>query len=274
MFSETETDPVLVRVMKQQATNNEALSNEDFKRQLSMHVLTEGADGGGLSLEQDEDPEFTNKLERLIAMRHRHYEKERLIQKGRQAREQERRQAEARERELKLRRHSMEIDLEEIEASLTPRALSRKNLQSQTSFDYDVDRKSHRITLSDSNYFAAVDPSCASPSPKSTISSVEMQTIGGPSKRCDNEIDPAPSPRSSWHTRHLSDSSPRKKEVIGRAQALTPSPIKSRRSHRRSFSHGTQEMEEKKVEHASHKRNDSNAEDVMTFGIAAYTNFV
>jgi hypothetical protein len=55
-------------------------------------------------------------------------------------------------------------------------------------------------------------------------------------------------------------------------------------SHRRSFSHGTQngpQSEEKKVDDSSnnsngnsHKQSGSNSEDVLIFGIAAHTNFV
>lgn len=268
IFSETETGPALIRVTRSETASGQALSNEDFKRQLSMHDLSDNSD----MAEEDGDADFTNKLERLIAMRHRHYEKESIIQKGRQARDQERR-AEARKRELQLRRHEMELDVEEIEASLTPRALSRKNsMQGQNTFDADVDRKrTHRVIMSDSNYFAAVDDV----GEEGSAGSVELATIGGPSLRHDLEDLPPPPPRGYSHSRHLSDSSPRKLLRVDRPKPhpLKTQPMKHRRSHRRSFSHGTQEMEEKKIDYVGHKRNDSNADDVMAFGIAAYTNF-
>lgn len=239
-----------------------------------MHGNTDLNDSGPITEDDlDGGVEFTSKLERLIAMRHRHYEKERIIQKGRQARDQERRNAEARERELKLRRHEMELDLGEIEASLTPRALSRKNFQSQQSFDSDVvdKKKAHRVILSDSNYFAAVDGAGEG----RNSGTVELATIGGPSLRHDSEDMPPPPPRIYSHSRNLSDSSPRKVSAVDcpHPHALKMQPMNHRRSHRRSFSHGTQETEEKKTDHVNHKRNGSNADDVMTFGIAAYTNF-
>ena len=232
------------------------------------------------------DPEFTNKLERLVAMRHRHYEKERLIHRGRQ----ERRKAEARERELKLRRHEMELDVEEIEASLTPRAVSRKNFNAENNFATETGPRGshHRVTLSDSNYYAAVDDAMAKPDPQSGRSVIELGTIsGGPSLRHDDEDIPQPPRYGGSHARNLSESSPRQLTAATHARNLSESspvsqqpqpasaqPMKHRHSHRRSFSHGTQEMEEKKIDHAGHQRKDSSAEDVMTFGIAAYTNFV
>ena len=272
IFSETETGPALIRVMSSEAADNQTLSNEDFKRQLSMHDIH-----SGLANEEDLDggSEFTYKLERLISMRHRHYEKERIIQKARQARDQERLD-EARQRELKLRRHEMELDVEEIEASLTPRALSRKNSMSTNSYSFETDadksRKKHRVILSDSNYFSAVDEN----GQENNAGTVELATIGGPSLRHDSEDVPPPPPRVSSHARTYSDSSPRKLMTIDRPKPhpLTAQPAKHKRSHRKSFSHGTQETEEKKSDHVGgHKRNGSNADDVMAFGIAAYANF-
>lgn len=272
IFSETETGPALRRVSVKDSTRAHALSNEDFKRQLSVHDVTEtgGLDDG----EGDRvDPEFTNKLERLVAMRLRHYEKERLIQKGRR----ERGKAEARERVLKLRRHEMEIDVQEIEASLTPRAVSRKNWNAENNHaNTEPARRGshHRVTLSDSNYFAAVDDTVVKPNPAPERSVIELGTIsGGPSLRYDDEDLPPPH-RQGSHSRNHSDSSPQKLTVSQQPDPLFSHPMKHRRSHRRSFSHGTQEMEEKKMEHPGHQRNDSSADDVMTFGIAAYTNFV
>jgi hypothetical protein len=128
------------------------LSNDDFKRQLSMHSLQGSLDdhdesssmqqrdhdesievpGDYLDCDDNDDGgggdydggKFTSKLERLVAMRHRHYEQEMILQKARD-KKQERQKAEAREREMKLRRHEMELNVEAIEAGLTPRALQR-----------------------------------------------------------------------------------------------------------------------------------------------------
>jgi hypothetical protein len=71
--------------------------------------------------------EFTNKLERLVAMRHRHYEKESIMEKHREIRRRERNKAEAYERQLRLRRHEMELDLSEIEATVTPTAAQQRS---------------------------------------------------------------------------------------------------------------------------------------------------
>jgi len=288
IFSETETGPVLRRVSVKDSPAAQPLSNDAFKRQLSMHDVS----GNGELDDTDDtdiaDVEFTTKLERLVAMRHRHYEKERLVQKARQ----ERRKAEARERELKLRRHEMELDVEEIEASLTPRAVVRKNFNAENNFAEPARRVSHhRVTLSDSNYFAAVDEAMTKPDSKPQRGAIELGTInGGPSLRHDSEDLPPPPRYSGSHSRNLSDHSPRKLAEFSHIRNLSetspeklvvsqqPHPLlaqpKRRLAHRRSFSHGTQETEEKKIEHTGHQRNDSSAEDVMTFGIAAYAGFV
>ena len=151
-------------------------------------------------------------------------------------------------------------------------------MNSTTSFDSDTEhRKSHRIVMSDSNYFEAVVTPDSTTSQGRKTSAVELSTIGGPSLRYDREDVPPPPPRFS-HSRNLSDSSPRKLVVDSRPQPhpLMAQPVKHRRSHRRSFSHGTNQMEEKKIDHVGHKRDDSNgsnAEDMFTFGISAYANF-
>ena len=288
IFSETETGPVLRRVSVKDSPGAQVLSNDAFKRQLSMHDVSGDGELDDTDVSDNADPEFTSKLERLIAMRLRHYEKERLIQKGRQ----ERRKAEARERELKLRRHEMELDVEEIEASFTPRSVSRKNFNAENNFATEPARRvsHHRVTLSDSNYFAAVDEATTKPDPNPQRSTIELGTInGGPSLRHDSEDIPPPPRYNGYHARNLSDTSPRKLAVSSHTRypsenspgkltvephPLAAQPMKHRRSHRRSFSHGTQETEEKKIEHSGHQRNDSSAEDVMTFGIAAYAGFV
>ena len=273
IFSETETGPVLRRVSVKDNPGIQVLSNDAFKRQLSMHDMPGDGEVDDACDNDIADPDFTNKLERLVAMRHRHYEKERLIQRGRQ----ERRKAEARERELKLRRHEMELDVEEIEASLTPRAVSRKNFNAENNFATEPARRMshHRVTLSDSNYFAAVDEAMSKPNSNSQRGGIELGTIsGGPSLRYDNE-DKVPPPRyNGSHARILSETSPDKLTVSQKPNPLAAQSTKNRRSHRRSFSHGTQETEEKKIEHTGHHRNNSSAEDVMTFGIAAYAGFV
>jgi hypothetical protein len=252
------------------------LSNEDFKMQLSMHGEND-IDHSAAGDDEDGDPEFTEKLESLIAMRLRHYEKERIIQKGRRARnmEQQKVEAEARDRQLKLRRHEMELDLEQIEADLTPRALSRKNLNSQNNFEVASTerRKSHRITISDPDLVAAIQGmGGASAAPagteKTTIGGTSNTAFGIPTQRrhrymAEDRMPPSP----SWHNRTYSDASPAKLEALS-SQSVSLRPKK--RSHRRSLSHGTEGTDERKNESPN---NGSNAEDLLTFGIAAYTNF-
>jgi hypothetical protein len=258
------------------ASTKQALSNDAFLRQLSMHGENVTFEETTTSLDEEDQaasPEFTTKLERLVAMRHRHYEKERLIQKGRQARNQERKKAEARERELKLRRHEMELDLGEIEASLTPRALSRKNFS--TTETVPDGRKAHRVTVSDSEYMAAVegDTTSAHHVTSNSRGQGELGTIGGPSLRNDyNESMGGRRTVDPRHARNRSDILP----GTPQPRSLTPSPEKRLRSHRRSLSHGTEATEEKKVDQPTlgRQRSGSTSEDVMAFGIAAYTNFV
>lgn len=333
--------------MRQNHDTLQMLSNEDFKRQLSFHGADsngndEMANGAAHVISDDEDDiknsvhdatpaEFTSKLERLIAVRHRRFEKEHekdaMIRRERQARQA--RAAEAETRARQLSRHEMEWDVKEIEASLTPRALSRRYLvgtatttktttkskgkgtstssstassgQPQAQEHQQGRRGSHRVTVSDSDYNFSTDPSIVGQS-----SIIELGTIsggnGGPSMRLDHDDSSRP-PRS--HARNLSDSvhttnSPRKRQPhflatdapahnATRVAALVtpareqPHPLKMqsarhRRSHRRSFSHGTAVMEEKKTSDAhssdgrGHQRSGSNAsaQDVMEFGIAAY----
>jgi len=149
------------------------LSNEEFKRVLSLNsedggIAIDGQNGSGeegdasMMLDDNEEDilftsaDFTEKLERLIAMRHRHYERQNILIKHKKAKEEKRNrveqeekarvmqlqeearqlklQDEARQRELKLRRHEMELDMNEIEAQFSPRAmmLSRGDSMSNT----------------------------------------------------------------------------------------------------------------------------------------------
>jgi hypothetical protein len=142
----TSSDP------KRPISPTDPLSNEEFKRVLSLN-----SEEDGLNLEEsfaandydDDDEEeeiifncdFTTKLERLVAMRHRHYERQNILHKHKKQKEEKHNQIqllkqqdqelqlakqlkeEARQRELKLRRHEMELDMDEIEAEFSPRAI-------------------------------------------------------------------------------------------------------------------------------------------------------
>lgn len=136
------------------------LSDADFKKQLSLQSVNSTFELGNdvyddhqqqqEEVEQIHDVEFTAKLERMVTMRLRHYEKDNIMSRAREARKREQQHAEARERQLRLRRHEMEIDLEEIEADLRPPALSRKK-----STETAPPKKTHRVVSSDSNFFSS-----------------------------------------------------------------------------------------------------------------------
>ncbi|CAB9524918.1 expressed unknown protein [Seminavis robusta] len=97
---------------------------EDGDNEIQVHDLrTVSTD------DDDSDPsKFTNKLEKMVAMRHRHYEKQKIMDKHREQRKQERarqravekkkQQEEMQQRDLKLRRHSLELDIQELEAAV------------------------------------------------------------------------------------------------------------------------------------------------------------
>ena len=72
--------------------------------------------------------QFTHKLEKMVAMRHRHYEKQKIVERHREQRKRERarqrnlekqkQQEEMQERDRRLRRHSLELDIQELEAAV------------------------------------------------------------------------------------------------------------------------------------------------------------
>ena len=172
------------------------LSDADFKRQLSMQSLNSSLDSDGNSVDSD----FTNRLERLMVLRHRHFEREQMVMR--------KKQKEAKDRELLLRRHEMELHLGEIEAQSTPRQRGSEK------------------------------------SPSNRNSS-------------DSNIDGAPSPEGKGLPPLLKPS----KDIV--------KPRRSRqRSHRRTASHSIPPSEK-----SEHVRSNS-TDDVVTFGIAAYSSIV
>ena len=227
------------------------------------HSIDYGASdltSSGTDEEYGEAP-FSEKLERLVAMRHRHYEKERILERARQRRE-------ADERELRLRRHEMELHLDEIEASLAPRSLSRKKMDNHGSGNIVYDEaKTHRATVSDLDYDYALDRmQSSSPlglhSPQPSSGSDEEIHRGRGRKAA---LPPRPTPLDNGA--NLVTPPKRSDSIDGRRPSLGNS--KPRRSHRRSFSHGTDLVAEEK------KSGSDAGDDVMTFGIgAAYMSFV
>lgn len=216
-------------------------SDEDFLQKLQ---AASAITSSSFDEDEENDGAFTNKLERLVAMRHRHYERERILERSREARRQRELEEQAKERELRLRRHEMELDLEEIEATLTPRAMSSRK---STNLDENLQVRSHRATMSDSDYcigdFEIGDIDLAPPPPPAS---------GARPPR------PTPSSKTSHAEQSVSSQDGDNGPVVRK--------IKRHSSHRRSTSHGSglsSLADEKKT-----------AEDVMTFGIAAYTEFV
>ncbi|KAL7569950.1 hypothetical protein ACA910_008607 [Epithemia clementina (nom. ined.)] len=321
------------------------LSNDEFKRVLSLNSEDnnpleekkmeedEFEDEIIFSSTQTDAPQFTEKLERLVAMRLRHYERQNLVQKHKKTREQ-RMQEESRQRELKLRRHEMELDMNEIEGVLAPRAIARRDRQSSegnrstSSSPTDppgVDGSSlapavplamndgrkphHRSTASDPDF-------CTISSFTSTGSfDLNMQTSVG----YIDAIMEGPewsSPETATHSNHeLRHPIPRLATNIQRniaedseeehepARCTTkkrteqtplkpiypaPNAVPSRtlqkakmgrqRSHRRWSSHGTDPELKRQASVEclgdGRGRTTGSREDVMTFGIAAYTDFV
>ena len=78
--------------------------------------------------EEEDRSKFNEKLERLVAMRHRHYKKQRIVEMHREQRKKERakqrtaqqaqQQDEMQKRDRLLRRHCLELDIQELEANL------------------------------------------------------------------------------------------------------------------------------------------------------------
>ena len=318
--------------MSRPLSPSDPLSNDEFKRVLSLN----GADDAfsldeKLEEEEFEDEiiissplpksqQFTDKLERLVAMRLRHYERQNLLEKHKKTREQreqeesrQRVQEESRQRELKLRRHEMELDMNEIEGRLAPRSIARRDRQTsggtmpssnsptdaprgdpmrQSSAPTMEVRKSHRITASDPDF-------CS-------ISSISSNGSFSLSERPQGKRIPAHIPTTSRKSdSHLNSRTSVPRHDSGRMTTIDTSPpaeslrdviyptptavaskhlqkskIGRQRSHRRCSSYGTDSADVIKKSPSvdclddSRRRISSGREDVMTFGIAAYTDFV
>ena len=340
------------------ASSHLTATDQAFLRELAYQqdlAATKATETMSVSYERDEgmyDSEFeempfTDKLERLLAMRRRHYEKTEIIERGREERRRRRREMEeeeARLRELKLRRHEMELDLTEIEAeaALTPRALTRKsyatatnqgkknwinNMNHAIAINYggvsndDMDvapspqsgPKSHRSALSDSDLVASVldTSSCKMPALPPRHHYPRDCPLPPPPPR----TSPPPAPVS--YDSDEDDNSGRRllkryssSESLGGSTSVTHSDSGSvsssggssrgsgagsvrkgrhyhhhhhhrHGSHRRIGSHGTEGslLESKGSMDGDgtcldNSKRGKAGEDVMTFGIAAYTHLV
>jgi len=129
--------------MNRPLSPTDLLSNEEFKKVLSLN-----SEAGGVPLDSEDEeeihfpgPNFTDKLEQLISMRLRHYERQNILFKHKKKQQQQTQEQqedsriqqsqeeakqlkleqEARQRELRLRRHEMELDMNEIEAPFSTR---------------------------------------------------------------------------------------------------------------------------------------------------------
>jgi hypothetical protein len=330
IYSESEGGPATLRregsVSKMNNVNNNmgldnrrvSLSDEEFKMALSQHDtshdesmvcsddLVDLYDNSGESIEV----EFTEKLERLVAMRHRHYEKESIMERGREIRRKERNKAEAYERQLRLRRHEMELDLDEIEASVnitTPTARNRKKAAWQETPEVNARKKAHRTIMSNPDLLSSAnstvfDEAIADNQHAKTTSTTTASSRYGPTTDagCEQLSVSATPPIAPIDTAGMPPKAPKgpsPSSIVDNInnngdyeqddpdQPLKPArKHKHRLSHRRSFSHGTitgiQETEggggtdAAAAGGARHKRQGSNEEALMTFGIAAYTQFV
>ena len=309
------------------------LSNEEFKRVLSLNgeeSFEVQELGGGEEEEEDveiifdssasKSSKFTDKLERMVAMRHRHYERQNLLDKHKKTREQ-RVHEESLQRELKLRRHEMELDMNEIEGQLTPRAITRRDRESSelarssSNSPTDLAREygsSASIALGDGtnrishHRITASDPDVCSSSPMCSNGGFAMSnrldyiaTINSSNPesplRCpqvlgeSNNNDAATSTKQPKAT--LPDESATRDSIHPSgtsvaSKTLQKAKLGRRRSHRRWSSYGTESTDTNIKKRASAdfmdngrprihaQQQPSNDEDVMTFGIAAYTDFV
>lgn len=352
------------------------LSNEEFKRVLSLN--SEPSESGahdedyevdddmnidgevvrsqlGKSLASSNSLQFTDKLERLVAMRLRHFERQTILDKHKKKTEQQQKQRsnlqeeeEARQRELKLRRHEMELDMKDIEAELTPRAITalRSSNTSGSSASLSgtfIGRESgsqavrsvsnspnrvlgttttmmgsvgnHRVTSSDSDFIKktsslpefSLDDDEDDDDDDDNNNDSDDDSDEGDENHSNNKTTlksstppRAPSKTSSPSKRanpnpSSTEQAPSNSVTIAasKAPARGPnlaSPFKNKlsrcRSHRRWNSQGTG-PNRNNVKKTSTRDNSGSAlreptgelpedeeQDVMTFGIAAYTNFV
>jgi hypothetical protein len=226
--------------------------------------------GNEMDFSQEDAEVFMDKLEFLYESKYRHYQKDCVLHDMKYRVEKE-----ARQREKQLRRHEMELDLKQIESncfapSPAP-AASRKQAsrfqQPEISHDVGVEALSGQwATFGNSNVFASTKRSgLAASSQEGPVSSPGSLSR---SLSCDNfakafsNQTAAPSsrpPRDKSRDITTSDGTMEAKPARGRS--LMP----FRRS-RRSQSHGINERRGRRQ-----KNSQGPADDVLTFGIAAYS---
>jgi hypothetical protein len=264
---------------------SESLTDYEFKRQRSLHSVELSHGVGFFEKSECDGANFVKKMERMIAMRHRHYEKENIMSRAREVRRKERMYTdEAKDRELKLRRHTNEHYLKQIEANLTPLALSRRSIQgAKNSSSGATRKKSYRVASDYSNFSSGTSNVIDSEDVSETFDETPTQFNGQCRERedaefiidvHDNHRPPMPRPTA------------RKGVLVPRGDVLTTAPRirkchsvaeeeklsgKSRETkhthrRRRSFSHGMDQFNGREGQRNEH--------DVLTFGIAALADFV
>ena len=331
---------------RRRVSTKESLSDEEFKRVLSLN-----SEDGGICIDTSQEdlsdgeddityatPEFTDKLERLIAMRHRHYERQSILHKHKKAKEEQREirlqeearqkarmqqvqeearqiklEDEARERELKLRRHEMELDIDTIEAEFSPRASaarransgSKESITTAQAVISPIKRENERVKRRTHKKASASDPDLY----KTIINSGSSKAIFDLEPTEENELSNTPErvklsssannlsftgesspsrfegsiPRPDLVTRGDSSNFRRKSSEIITPQkppahaSPSPSPTSRaggrnrQRSHRRCASYGTGTLDTPSPTTDGMHRRDHSNDDVLTFGIAAYT---
>lgn len=252
------------------------LSDEEYQMALSQQNSSMEE---AYPLDESIEVEFTEKLERLVAMRHRHYEKESILEKHREIRRRERQQAEAYERQLRLRRHEMELDLSEIEASVSP-----QNSRSQKAWQQDnaISAPKHRSTSSNPDLFSSTskvfDEALADSQGSANIAAASQQQYQQQYDPTTDKVDiQLLSPVDTTSLPPMGPKGPSPNSVAEQLPETDhPKPARKNKrhlSHRRSFSHGNA-FEEKSPDGSNDSREDSNEEALLTFGIAAYTQFI
>lgn len=260
-------------------------------------VLRKGAPPGAFSManpagvsEDAPDDDFSEKMERIVATRRRFYDQEHGVVKDPAQADQA-----ARSRGIQPRRHEVESDLQEIEASMGVTSSTRGVVPKVTpSNSAHGPGTSNLLDAWDTGLIAS--QTSGSPQKNSTIAGPSSR--GSPAARFPPAaafklaarngapLDASASPPSSLTRPPIAprgssvsyENKQQPHETTGaeenaRSDNKTPIRRKQRSTQRQTSSRGTQ-ARSNSSEPGDSRRANVNAEDVMTLGIAAYTKFV
>ncbi|GKY98925.1 hypothetical protein MPSEU_000848300 [Mayamaea pseudoterrestris] len=251
----------------------EGYADEFFRRNLQASFDREQLSRDDDEFSQNDAEVFMDKLEGLFERKHQHYQENRM-QHDKKYRIEE----EARKRDLQLRRHEMELDLSAIEAEFSPRkTLPPKPMQRQRIHQPEISNDTgsaalpgHRVTRSKSSMSAVGKIAQRFGGAKAKMTTIGDSMMGKPKRaglvRSSSQgslqamAPPLPPTSGSKRNGTATSTSPSLNASISRGRTAAP----GRRS-RRSHSHGTNERRRRAQESGAP------VDDVMTFGIAAYS---